>query len=125
MRNIISRAKGADDGPPRLIRVFDQLRALQKRGLSDPWLEDEYRELRKDEEEVALATFWVSDMRIVRHLLEIKAMRVRAIDEALKRTDLTSSEGLRLYVAKIEESNEMRECLQREQELKKKPPTHR
>lgn len=91
------------------------MRALQKRGLSDPWLEDEYRELRKDEEEVNLATFWMSDMAALRQLLELKAMRIQAIDEALKRTDLTNSEGLRLYLANSEVSKEMRERLQREQ----------
>jgi hypothetical protein len=125
MRNRNSRVEGADDGPPRLIQVFQQLRALQKRGLSDPWLDDEYRELRKDEEEVTLATLWESDMTTLRPLLELKAMRDQAIDEALNRTDLTNSEGLRLYVTSIEESKEMRERLQREQKLKKKPPTHR
>jgi hypothetical protein len=108
MRNRNSRAEGADDGPPRLIQVYQKLRALQKRGLSDPWLEDEYRELRKDEKEVTLVTFWESDMATLRHLLKLKAMRVRAIDEALNRTDLTNSEGLRLYVANSEESKEMR-----------------
>jgi hypothetical protein len=64
-------------------------------------------------------------MTTLRPLLELKAMRDQAIDEALNRTDLTNSEGLRLYVTSIEESKEMRERLQREQKLKKKPPTHR
>jgi hypothetical protein len=125
MRKRNSRAERADEGPPRLFQVFQQLRALQKRGLSDPWLEDEYRELRKDEVEVALTTLWESDMTILRLLLERKAIGVQAIDEALNRTDLTNSEGLRLYMANMEESREMRERLQQEQKLKKKPPTLR
>jgi hypothetical protein len=111
-----------DGGMPKLVRVIQQLDALKKQGLTGAQLDKEFDALARDQGEVLLAILSVWEMQRLAGLVEFTTMRAQAIEEAAKRTDLTISEGVRLYVAVCEDLNKAKERIRRKQQ--KTPRTH-
>ena len=92
-------SKTVDTKAARLAEVASALVECMQKGIKNPQLEKEFKELLKEQKEQIRAILWDSDLSAIQEALELKLNRDKAIKAAIKRPDLTTAEWLQLHKA--------------------------